>query len=249
MLYLGLVAGVVAGNAAAHVGGIDAFRVFVATLFLIVPAITGARLLYAATHWKFYRGNLRRIWDRNDGGAAMYGGLPITLLLSIPLLAALRLPFGAFWDVAAFTILVGMIFARVGCLMNGCCAGRPSKTWIGVTLPNRAGVCERRIPTQCLEAGWAAILLIAAMVAWRWLPFPGALFLFVIAGYASGRIVLESTRERPFGAKRFTVHHAISVVLVIASLAGLVMNWHKRGPQDSARGSQISRPMGFITSG
>ncbi len=123
MLYFGLVAGVVAGNAAAHAARIDAFRAFVATLVLIVPALIGARLFYATTHWRLYRQSPRRIWNRRDGGATMYGGLPIALLLSVPLLAALRLPFGAFWDVAAFTILVGMIFVRIGCLMNGCCAG------------------------------------------------------------------------------------------------------------------------------
>lgn len=120
MLYIGLVAGVVAGNVAAHAAGIDAFRAFVATLVLIVPALIGARLFYVASHWQLYRQSLWRICDRSGGGFAMYGGLPVVLLLSVPVLGALRLDFGAFWDVAAFTILVGMIFVRIGCLMNGC---------------------------------------------------------------------------------------------------------------------------------
>lgn len=225
MLYVGLVAGVVAGNAAAHVAGMDAFRVFVATLVLIVPALIGARLFYAATHWQLYRQSPRRIWNRRDGGATMYGGLPIALLLSVPLLAALRLPFGAFWDVAAFTILVGMIFVRIGCLMNGCCAGRPSRTWVSAYLPNRMGVWDRRIPTQCLEAGWAGVLLVSAIAVWRWLPFPGALFLVVTAGYASGRLVLESTREPQAGATRFTIHHAISMALIVLAVTALTAYW------------------------
>ncbi len=229
MLYIGLVAGVVAGNAAAHAAGIDAFRAFAATLVLIVPALIGARLFYVASHWQFYRQNLRRIRDRSDGGYAMYGGLPLALLLSLPLLAALRLPFGAFWDVATFTILVGMIFARVGCLMNGCCAGRPSRTWVSVYLPNHTGVWDRRIPTQCLEAGWAAVLLVSAITVWRWLPFPGALILLVTAGYAAGRLVLESTREPHPGATRFTIHHAISVALIVLSLATLTVCWASKG--------------------
>jgi prolipoprotein diacylglyceryltransferase len=154
MLYFGLVAGVVAGNAAAHASRIDAFRVFVATHILIVPALAGARLFYVATHWPVYRHDLRRIWNRGEGGFAQYGGLIVMLPLSVPVLAALQLPFGAFWDVAAFTILVGMIITRIGCLMNGCCAGRPSRMWGSVYLPNHLGVWERRIPTQCLEAVW-----------------------------------------------------------------------------------------------
>ena len=112
----------------------------------------------------------------------MYGGLPIALLLSVPLLAALRLPFGAFWDVTMFTILVGMIFTRIGCLLNGCCAGRLSGTWLSAYLPNHLGVWNRRIPTQCLETGWAAVLLVCAMTIWQWLPFTGELFLVVTAG-------------------------------------------------------------------
>ncbi len=227
MLYLGLVAGVVAGNAAAHAAGIDAFRAFVATIILIVPALIGARLFYVASHWQLYRKSLRRIWNRSEGGAAQYGGLAAVLLLSVPLLHTLNLPFGAFWDVATFTILVGMIFGRIGCLLNGCCAGRPSRSWLSAYLPNHLGVWDRRIPTQCLEAGWAAVLLVSANTVWRWLPFPGALFLVVTAGYACGRLVLESTREPLSGASRFTIHHGISVALIVLSLAALTARWPK----------------------
>lgn len=225
MLYLGLVAGVVAGNVAAHAPGIDAFRVFVATLVLTVPALIGARLFYVVTHWRLYRQSPRRIWNRRQGGAAQFGGLALALPLSVPLLSALRLPFGGFWDVATFSILVGMIFGRIGCLLNGCCPGRPSK-W-GVYLPNSMGVWERRIPSQCLEAGWAAILLVSAVVLWWWLPFPGALFLLVAGGYGCGRMVLESTREQAPGAKRFTIHHAISALMIVMSLAMLTARWPK----------------------
>ena len=121
-LYVGLNAGVLAGNAAARASGLDPFRVFVATFLLLVPVLFGARLLYVACNWSLYRPNLRRMFRRSDGGAAQYGGLLLGAPLSVPVLALLDLPFGAFWDVAAITILVGMIFTRVGCFLNGCCA-------------------------------------------------------------------------------------------------------------------------------
>jgi phosphatidylglycerol---prolipoprotein diacylglyceryl transferase len=227
MLYIGLVAGVVAGNAAAHAAGLDAFRVFVATYILIVPALIGARLLDVASHWRIYRQSPRRIWNRSEGGAAQYGGLALALPLSVPLLAALQLPLGAFWDVAMLTVLVGMIFTRIGCLMNGCCAGRPSQTWISVYLPDHRGVWARRIPTQCLEAAWAVVLLVSAIGVWPRLPFPGALFLFVAAGYAAGRLALESMREQHPGAPRFTIHHAISALMIVLSLVALTAGWPK----------------------
>ncbi len=225
MLYFGLVAGITAGNVAAHAAGIDAFRVYVATLVLIVPALIGARLLHVVANWRVYRRDPRRIWDRCDGGAGQYGGLALALPLSVPLLAALEVPLGAFWDVGMLTILVGMIFARIGCLLNGCCAGRPWPGWLSLYLPNHHGVWARRIPTQCLEAGLAAVLLVAVLAVWDRLLFPGALFLLATAGYAAGRLGLESLRERDPGASRFTIHHAISMILVVASLAVLAAHW------------------------
>src|SRR5919198_765468 len=108
MLYIGLVLGVIAGNLIAHANGIYPLRVYVATLILIIPALAGARLLYVAAEWSVYRNNRTRIWDRRDGGYIMYGGLPAALLVSVLLLRLLHLSIPVFWDVAIFTILIGM---------------------------------------------------------------------------------------------------------------------------------------------
>jgi prolipoprotein diacylglyceryltransferase len=227
MLYLGLVTGILAGNAAAHAAGIDAFRVLVATLILLVPALIGARLFYVASNWRFYRHRTERIWNRNEGGAAQYGGLALALPLSFPLLGILHLSWGRFWDVAVFTIMVGMIFGRIGCVLNGCCAGRASRSWLAVSLPNLEGVWVRRLPTQCLEAGWAAVLLMVAIEVRSRLRTPGALFWIVAAGYATGRVVLESTREPQSGAGRFTIHHGVSIAVILLSAVALGFSWPK----------------------
>jgi phosphatidylglycerol---prolipoprotein diacylglyceryl transferase len=227
MLYVGLCLGVLAENIAAHVAGINALRVYVATLILIVPALVGARLLYVAEEWPSYRENPRRIWDRSEGGYIMYGGLPLALLISVPLLRALHLSLPVFWDAATFTILVGMFFGRIGCLLNGCCAGRPSTTWMGFYLPNHNGVWEKRIPTQLLESAWAAVLLAFAAVVWRSLPFPGALFLLVALGYASGRLLMEFARERKQMAFRFSIAHVFSLVVTLLSVSALAIYWRR----------------------
>ena len=227
MLYIGLVAGVAAGNLAAHASGIDPMRVYVATLILLVPALVGARLQWVFTHWNFYRQNLHLVWDRGSGGGSMYGGLPLALLFSLPLIHALRLNLGAFWDVAVFTILVGMFFTRIGCLLNGCCAGQPSEAWLSAYLPNHRGIWQNRVPTQILEAILALILLVLAVQVRQVVPFRGALFLWVAAGYAFGRFLLEFTREREPGASGFTWDHGISIVTLLASVTLFIFFWLK----------------------
>ncbi len=225
MLYVGLVVGVIAGNYAAHSARLDPLRVYIATIVLIAPALMGARLLFVASEWKYYRRNPHRIWDRSQGGFMMYGAVPVMLLCSVPLLRALHLGLGAFWDVSTFTILVGMMFTRAGCVLNGCCGGRPTSGWLGISLPNTSGVWQRRIPTQALEAACAAVLLIVATVMWGRTPFPGALFLLITLSYASVRLALELAREHPNRGRQFRVAYAISILFVVTSISVLAMHW------------------------
>ena len=226
MQYVGLTLGVIAGNFAARFSGLDPFRVYVATILLLFPALAGARVLYIVSHWELFRDNRRDIWNTRQGGAAQYGGILAAVPLSVPLLMALRVPFGAFWDVAGITIMVGMMFTRVGCFLNGCCAGRHSHSWIAMNLPNVRGKWEKRFPTQLLESGWAAVLLVTGILLWPSLPFHGALFLFIASGYALGRLVMESMRELGTASRRFTIHHAISLLIIVSSLVALTA----RGP-------------------
>ncbi len=224
MLYVGSVCGILVGTVRAKEVGLDAFRVWISLFVLLGIALLGARALFVATEWPTFRNNLRSIWERQSGGAAQYGGLLAAVPASWPLLGALDVPFGAFWDVGAIAILVAMMFTRVGCLLNGCCAGRPVR-FFGVNLPNHRGVWRRRAPTQLLECGFAAALLALALVAGPQLPFDGALFLLVAGAYATGRLVLESARERASGEGPFTTQHGISLLIMAIAFTGLAALW------------------------
>jgi phosphatidylglycerol:prolipoprotein diacylglycerol transferase len=224
MLYLGTVFGVVAGNYAANLSHVNSRHVFAVTLIAFAAGVLGGRLSFVVAHWPIYRREPGRIWS-SEGGADMYGGLPPAVLVSLPLLWLWHVPFGAFWDVATFTILIAMIFTRAGCLLNGCCSGRESGARFALWLPNHWGERRRRIPTQLLEASLGAVLLGGAVLLWGKLPFPGALFLYLLGGYGAGRLFLESTRERLPGASRVSVDHAVSLGLVVLCAVGFLIAW------------------------
>lgn len=222
MLYLGMVLGIVAGNYASNAAGLDSAHVYIAMVLLIIPGLLGARLTFVATNWQHYRREPARIWRRSEGGGSMLGGLPLMVLVSVPLLAALRVPFASFWDVATFVLLVGMLFTRLGCLLNGCCAGRPSDGWCALHLPNYRGVWRRRVPSQMLEALLTALLLFAAVLIWGRNPFPGAVFLFTVAGYSGGRLLLEPMRDEQDRIGSLNVQLTFSAAFVALALAGLI---------------------------
>jgi prolipoprotein diacylglyceryltransferase len=149
----------------------------------------------------------------------MYGGLPFALLASVVVLPALDLHFAAFWDVASVTILTGMFFTRFGCLLNGCCAGRPTGGRVGLDLCNVQGIRCRRVPTQLLEAAWSLLLLGGALLLLERLPFRGALFLYLLAAYGLGRFFLETLREQQDTVGSLALHRAISASLILLALA------------------------------
>ncbi len=208
MLHVGLSVGLVIGNLEANLRGLDGTRTYLATVLLVLPALAGARLVYVAGHWGLFRDDPARIWRHSVGGQAMYGGL-FAVPVSIPLLRALGVPFWAFWDVATFTMLTGMVFTRVGCLLQGCCAGRVA--------------ARGHIPMQVLEAALGALVLggVAAIPARA---APGTVFLAALAGYAAGRFVLQGAREARHRVAGVDVQRATSVFLASAAIAALVFS-------------------------
>jgi phosphatidylglycerol:prolipoprotein diacylglycerol transferase len=226
MLYLGMVAGVFAGAYVAQLSGMDPNSFAAAIVALIIPALVGARLLFVLSHWDVYRRDVPRIWRRSEGGMAMYGGLILAVPLSIPLLRTMHLPFAEFWDAATFTILLGMIFTRVGCLLNGCCSGRPTSAWFGLNLPDHRGIWRRRIPTQILEMVWAAVILGAAVLLWHRQPPAGAIFCLAVVAYGTGRLLLEPLRDRDT-SRSTVILRTTSLLLVVAALAGIGFVWFR----------------------
>jgi phosphatidylglycerol:prolipoprotein diacylglycerol transferase len=225
MLYLGLLAGVFSGVWVAQDSGMNADRFAVAMLILLVPALVGARLYFVFTRWDVYRREPRRIWRRSEGGMAMYGGLILAVPLSFPLLRAMDLPFGAFWDAATFTMLLGMAFTRVGCLLNGCCGGRPATGWLALDLPDDRGMWEPRYPTQLIEMTFALLLFAAAFTLRKSAPFPGAILCSAVIAYGAGRFFLERLREDETGGRDRAAMQTTSVLLLVAALAGLALVW------------------------
>jgi prolipoprotein diacylglyceryltransferase len=221
MLYLGLVSGVILQTLVSERAGLPTVRIYFATLTLIPIALAGSRVLHVAANWQKYRATPHLIWKRGEGGLAMYGGVPFMIIASIPVLAAYRLPFWTFWDTAVFCIFPGMAFARVGCLLNGCCSGQPTNGRLAMWLPDERGHWTWRVPMQLLELSIAATVLAFAWLTADRFAVPGQLFLSTVIAYAASRLVLQGLRTHRERAARVDLHAAISMSLIVLAITAM----------------------------
>src|SRR5207244_566989 len=95
--------------------------------WLIIGSILGARTLYVITFWReqFAQKPLWEIFMVQHGGLVFYGGFVGASLAYILYARLKKLPLWKGADILAPSIALGYVFGRIGCLMNGCCYGRP----------------------------------------------------------------------------------------------------------------------------
>jgi phosphatidylglycerol---prolipoprotein diacylglyceryl transferase len=128
-------------------------------------------------------------------------GLPLQRLLPLSLVACVLGLFGAKAQTvpaSAPGLLLGVTVGRFGCLLGGCCAGRPTCSRWGIWSSNRRlGV--RRVPVQLLEASFAGVLgaLALAVVLLFGASAGGLVFVAGIAAYTAGRQLLFPLRDIP----------------------------------------------------
>ena len=96
------------------------------------------------------------------GGLAMLGVLGIGLGLS-PLVKPGP---GRILDVLTAPTALGFAVSKAGCVLAGCCYGRPTDGWLHVTMPHlHTSAIERTVPVRFLEMGLSAALAALALRA------------------------------------------------------------------------------------
>lgn len=182
---------------------------------------------------RYYRLHPQMVFAVWNGGMVFYGGF----LLCIPAgLAFCRRRALAFWqlaDLAAPCAAAGLAFGRVGCLLAGCCHGRPIegalRHW-GIVIESSGFRDAPLWPTQLMES------MVALGICWvlyrlrRVRPFEGSVFLALAVLYGIWRPINEAFRgdtQRGFH-EGLSTSQWISIALVVASIAFVPVLWKRR---------------------
>jgi phosphatidylglycerol:prolipoprotein diacylglycerol transferase len=210
--------------------GLDPSKVMDLGIAIIISALVGAKLLLVIVDFDYFAANPRELLSIARAGGVFYGGLILAVAVAFWYMRRHRLPLWQTCDVFAPGIALGHVIGRLGCLMAGCCYGRPTDLpWaITFTSPLAAENVGTPLgvdlhPTQLYEAG-AELLILAGLLATerRGRPFPGRTFWGYMVLYGVSRFVIEIYRGDPRGTV-FGVLSTSQFISVILVPLGLVM--------------------------
>ena len=165
--------------------------------WIIFGAIIGARLMYVINYWEeeFAGKPLHHIITIGRSGLVFYGGLIGSCIGTIIYAWKNKLPLWKIADVMAPSVALGHGFGRIGCLMTGCCYGKPTDLPWAIHFPKDHATGGIGVhPTQIYES--ALNFTFFAVLIWlhRRKKFDGQVFCVYLIGYAILRAVVESFR-------------------------------------------------------
>ena len=231
MIALAFLAGLWTATRRARRENIPAEKIADVTLWLMVGGIVGARFAYVTTYWReeFASQPFSEVFMVQHGGLVYYGGFIGAATAGFIYILWKKLPLWKTVDVLAPSIALGSVFGRVGCLLNGCCYGRPTDVPWAITFTNPQAHdlsgTPINVPLHPTEI-YDALLNFGLYVFLAWLfrrkKFDGQVFATYLLCYAVTRSIVEYFRgdytnlHYHFG---LTPAQWVSVPIFIAGLA------------------------------
>lgn len=205
-------------------------------LAALVSAFLGAKLVYlAAEGWMFWDMPERWIiWATGKTilGALLggYAGVEVAKKLT-----GYTQPTGDWFAIIA---PVGIVLGRIGCLLHGCCLGKPCAPAWWTIADAHGGSRWPAVPVE-IAFNIFAILVIVGLRRLRLLP--GQHFHLYLIGYGLFRFAHEFARATPRVAGDFTGYHLAALMVAALGVVGFVRRrYAQRLSSDEAAAAAVA---------
>jgi phosphatidylglycerol---prolipoprotein diacylglyceryl transferase len=208
--------------------GINADDAWNFGILTVLCGIVGAKILYIINDWSSYAANPREIFSLNtlQAGGVFSGGLIGALIAAAWYIRRHRMPALSTCDAFAPGLAFGHAIGRVGCFAAGCCYGKPTTHFWGVTFTNPLAASlvgtplnQALEPTQLFESAIELANFFILMWMLKRRKFEGQVFAAYLMLYGVARYLLEFLRDDPGRGSVFggimTGTQLISILLVI----------------------------------
>jgi phosphatidylglycerol:prolipoprotein diacylglycerol transferase len=219
--------------------GLDGEKIWNLGILVVLCGIVGAKILYIINDWDRYAANPSDIFSIStlQSGGVFSGGLVAAFIAAAWYIRRNHLPALATVDCFAPGLALGHAIGRVGCFSAGCCWGKPTNAWWGVTFTNPLAselvgtpLNEKLQPTQLIEGAFELANFFFLMWLLRHKRFDGQVFAAYLVLYGVARYLIEFLRGDPGRGSVFggfmSGTQLISIGLVV--LGGLIW-WYRSG--------------------
>lgn len=193
LVVLGMAVGLVLIAWRARRAGLNGLKVLAGGIGVVLAGLAGARLGFVLMDLPHFIANPGKIFSLY--GTGFQGGLIVGILATALLARALRLSFWQLVDLFAPGLVLGQAIGRLGCLLNGCCYGVETDSFLGMYLPGRGGEWAYRYPTQLMHSAINLLILAVLLGVERTKPFDGFVCLLYLVLYSTQRLLLDFLRE------------------------------------------------------
>ncbi|MBI5124277.1 MAG: prolipoprotein diacylglyceryl transferase [Candidatus Omnitrophica bacterium] len=157
-------------------------EVLTVALLLTIFGLVGARILFILIH----RGAA-------NNGFAYFGALVFFILTLSGYSILRKVNLLELLDYAMPFLILSQFFVRIGCLMAGCCYGKPTNKFFGVVFKTVDGLS--RHPTQAYEAvALFSIYIVGRIIYNRYAEIRGLTMAGTLALYGLARFFIEYLR-------------------------------------------------------
>jgi len=190
---------------------------------VMLSALLGGRALYIILNLGDYLKDPLEAFKIQHGGLVFYGGLLGAIFFALLFIKRKGLPLWETLDEMTPYATLVHAFGRIGCFLNGCCYGRPTSLFWGVTFPGHKFPLH---PTQLYESFFLIVLFfVLRNFARKKTAFSGGIFLLYLFCYGLFRFIVEFFRgDQEIMPPGLTLPQVLSALLVGVSL----FFWKKR---------------------
>jgi phosphatidylglycerol:prolipoprotein diacylglycerol transferase len=232
-----ILAVIVAVIIAAHEGkrkGLPKNFIYSVAPWVLIAGLVGARLFHVIDQWEYYAGNPLYIFQVQQGGLAIWGGLFGGGVAAIAYARMRHIPIGRHADTVVPALLIAQIIGRFGCIVNGdAYGGATSLPWGFIYAHPNALIPSALfgIPTHpypVYEILWNGAILLALLKLRYSFTKDGLLFFSYLSLYSLGRFALTFVRQENALFWQLQQAQVIAIATMFVSVATIIYLSRKR---------------------
>lgn len=194
MIMVAFLAGLWLVRRRANLFGFDPQKLTDLCFYILVAGILGARILFILQELPYYLSHKDELFSLRFEGLTSFGALIAGLGLVIVWAKRTRAPLGSLTDLLGPAFLLGHVFGRIGCYLNGCCYGRTCAADAPLAT-QFYGVPGFHVPAQLFDSAMNLVGLGLILLYERRGFRPGQGFGAVLIVHGLARFIYEFWRE------------------------------------------------------